>query len=412
MEVVLLGVKEIKSGKTYLYNVEWNRNNQQNKFIEFAFKKNFLLQTVSPYPFENYSSLDEIDETIYEKTLFNVEAKITQEEFDSMKSSGIAYHRFKKRMCRVLSENVEPFQYALDMYKLFGKQLGTYDLTTWVIHQPTRSTSEQLAMEEILTIASKNAKKYDLDLSIDKYIIPYFDKFEELISEGYNLTFGRHGKIEIDDNFEKISNKQLSFLICMERILIRDIIKFNSFTSKRYDLLSDKAKKSFLSCLYDDELKSLRKKGNFDIDNLFKDHLNYQLSDDYFKNYTYFNDDSEEVVYTDIFNFINDENISPYKEHHSPWDYYCCEDCSGYWIGDVYSDEELEGYDLIVDDRLNLLMDLIKNWIPHIEHKSYHLFDKIKTSQLKLFIEELRLNDEDEHVNFFNELIKYRKRQS
>lgn len=189
MELVILAEK--KDGKYRIRNFYPNENKNH---LEVVIGDTVVVPEVSPFPFENFSSINEFIPG-WKPTYLKVDADITQEEWDSMHHAGIKYHRFPNRKATVLGEFKRPFRYARDMLDYFGDALGTYDLTTWVIHEETRTDDEFKAMSSILEQAIseyEECDKYNLDISFDRYMLPYM---EQLVDSGI-VTFGRGGYID------------------------------------------------------------------------------------------------------------------------------------------------------------------------------------------------------------------------
>lgn len=204
MELVILAEK--KEGRYRIRNFYPNENKNH---LEVAIGDTVVVPEVSPFPFENFSSINKFVPG-WKPAYLKVDADITQEEWDSMKSWGIVYHRFPNRKATVLGEFKRPFRYARDMLDYFGDALGTYDLTTWVIHEETRTDDEFEAMSSIIEQAISEYEEdggYDLDISFDKYTLPYMKQLLDL----ENVSFGIGGTTSKDPEILHELSKLVSF---------------------------------------------------------------------------------------------------------------------------------------------------------------------------------------------------------
>lgn len=239
MELVILAEK--KDGKYRIRNFYPNENNNH---LEVAIGDTVVVPEVSPFPFENFSSINNFVPG-WEPSYLKVDADITKEEWDSMHHSGIVYHRFPNRKATILGEFKRPFRYARDMLDYFGDALGTYDLTTWVIHEETRTNDEFKAMSSILEQAISEYEecgKYDLDISFDRYILPYMSQ----LLKSDIVTFGEYGR---NDKSPRLLQRLASFVEPIEffralsRIHMSKEEYFNAWYSSVY---SSDVKKYFL----------------------------------------------------------------------------------------------------------------------------------------------------------------------
>lgn len=239
MELVILAEK--KDGKYRIRNFYPNENKNH---LEVAIGDTVVVPEVSPFPFENFSSINEFVPG-WKPTYLKVDAEITKEEWDSMHHSGIVYHRFPNRKATILGEFKRPFRYARYMLDYFGDALGTYDLTTWVIHEETRTNDEFKAMSSILAQAISEYEEcdtYDLDISFDRYILPYMSQ----LLKSDIVTFGRHGR---NDKSPRLLHRLASFVEPIEffkalsRIHLSKEEYFNAWYSSVY---SSDVKKYFL----------------------------------------------------------------------------------------------------------------------------------------------------------------------
>lgn len=194
-EIVVLAEK--KNGN-YRIRKFYPHHNQTGYGVEF--NKPVVIQA-RPFPFETFSSVYQPNND-WEPCYLIGEIDIKDEKkWNNMQSGGIDYYTFDDAEFTPQKELETPFQYALDQYRQWGDKLGTYNLTTWLIHEQTRSEDEFNAMVNILKIALKKYENtpYTLDISFDKYVIPYmaflWDK---------DVTFGRSGTLDTSDEMLKL----------------------------------------------------------------------------------------------------------------------------------------------------------------------------------------------------------------
>ena len=230
MELVILAEK--KEGRYRIRNFYPNENKNH---LEVAIGDTVVVPEVSPFPFENFSSINNFVPG-WKPAYLKVDADITQEEWDSMHHSGIVYHRFPNRKATILEEFKKPFRYSREMLDYFGDSLGTYYLTTWVIHETTRTNDEYRAMSSILAQAVERAmlSDYDLDISFDRYIIPYM---EQLLAYK-SVSFGRHGSIDKSKGTLRELSGYLEpeeFSLALSKFNLDDKTYFNAWYNSRYD---------------------------------------------------------------------------------------------------------------------------------------------------------------------------------
>lgn len=247
MELVILAEK--KDGKYRIRNFYPNENKNH---LEVAIGDTVIVPEVSPFPFENFSSNNSFVPG-WKPAYLKVDADITQEEWDSMHHSGIMYHRFPNRKATILGEFKRPFKYARDMLDYFGESLGTYDLTTWVIHEETRTNGEFKAMTSIIEQAIKEHEergRYKIDISFDRYVLPYMSQ----LLESDMVTFGRYGRNDISPNLiKRLSTyvEPIEFVKALYRIYLSKEGYFNAWNDAIY---SKEIKKYFLERNYHDWL--------------------------------------------------------------------------------------------------------------------------------------------------------------
>lgn len=379
MKLIILGLKEKKTGAYFVYDVSGQKNHTRLYANEPK-----RIDILSPFPFSNFSSLDVVDERKFEKCYLEVEGELLENEFMSMKSGGIVYYRFNKRSVTLLNEYQDIFQHALQMLKSFGKKLGTHDLTTWVMHNETKNEAEFNAMKEIIlkAVTDQENKAYPLDISVDQYTLVYMDVFREFAKKGRKITFGRYGTND-RDVFKKTKTKfsDETFLYMMQHVRLFDYsyIEHPLFTQDFYeDFIKETAfEEEFFYGLDDKDLLALKNKG-FELDALYA-HF-YRLTLNKFNRYF-------PAYEGDFFRLFSDPDCAPYTKYTSPLDHYCCEDCDGYDIYELYSDEELEGEEVVVDERLQYVRELIGEWGDFLSSESDSLFEKIPNDVLTSFPE-------------------------
>lgn len=391
MKVIILGLKAKKTDSYFVYDVTG-----KNKHLPIRLNETNVIDVLSPFPFSNFSSLDTFDENKFEKCYLEVDAELEDDEFFSMKSSGITYHRFKNRKITFLNEYHDIFQYSLKMLNIFGKNLGTYDLLTWAIHNETKNESEFDAMKKIIfeDVRDKKNKQYPLDISLDIFTITYIDYFRELSEKGYNITFGRYGTSDhqlFENKNSKFSNEAFLYLLQNVSLYRYSFLYHPMFSPHFYEeFIKGKTIEEELFCdIKSKHILALKDKG-FDIDNLYLNIFSSTLKkfDSYFPDYN-----------GDFFKIFSDSNFAPYVKHESPLDYYCCEDCDGYDIYEMYTESELRGVDILVDERLEYIGELIGEWGDFLSPNSYSLFERVPNDILEKF----------PNHNFFNELLCFRR---
>ena len=392
MKLILLGLKEKATGAYFVYDVKG-----EGKHTPIALNETKTVAVLSPFPFSNFSSLDTFNEKRFEKCYLEVDGDLAESEFTSMKSSGIVYFRFANRSVTLLNEFQDIFQYSYDMLKRFGKNLGTYELTTWVMHNETKSEAEYNAMKEILwqAVKKKENKEYPLDISIDVHTLRYMDVFRELSEKGYRITFGRYGTNDRDVfRNHNLTFSDETFFYLLQHVSLYDYSFFvhPKFTPAFYEtyIKGQAAEADLFYHIEETDLALLQAKG-FDIDELYT-HFFYKTSQKLCEHYPEYEGD--------FLRIFSDPDLAPYTKYVSPMDYYCCEDCDGYDIHERYSEEELAGEEILVDERLDYAQQLIGRWADYLSPKCYPLFDRIPDDVLEQFT----------HQAFFKELLASRKK--
>lgn len=378
MEVVLLGVKEIKTGKSYLYDVR-SYENDKLTLIEFEFNKKIHLDVIGIYPFEKFTRFVEIDESIYERTTLMAEVNITKLQYAKLKDDREKHYRFENKPCTILRECDTPFQYSLNMLKRFNKRIYIYQLIHSNLSMETKSEKEQLAMCKILNIYFKKNKH--LSVNLDDKIIPYLDKFKDLNDKGYKIDYDSNHSYVSTEKLNHINESQLKYLLFDTTIYLSNLIKIDTFTMDFYLSLNNELKKDLMYNFNDGRiLEILTKDKKFNIDKLFEDYVYFrENSYEFLDELDYYISQNENAT---IFDYINDESIKSEMLHYSPLDYYCCEDCDGYDIYEEYTDEELEGEYYYKNYRIDILSYFFGEWKDYISPESFSLVNKVRTDQL------------------------------
>lgn len=389
MELVILGLKHKQTDEYLIYDVNNNQGRNPNH-IKVEFGKVYKLPIISPYPFSHFSTLDEDAEywKDYDKSYLLVDSEVSEEEYKSMKSSGVVYHRFKNRDTKIKSEFDKPLQYSLNKLEEFGEQLGTYDLTTWVIHERLISNKEFEYGKKILLagLEDNNSRGYELDISLDDYLLPYLPMLLMKISEGYKITFGRHGRTEI--NKELLNNLNLSvddILMLYNKTTGIEILKHKNLKKEINKLTGEEEDKLYIKLLdkvviFKDTLDLLKSLG-VNISKLFKlsyvNHLSQELK---YLNY------GEDNPYKTIEDYLNDKSIKNYKEVHNHYDYYCCYDCDGYELGE--EDEEESETITIRNNRADVVIDGVERFYPYLTEEDKLVYTQIKDKEIVKLIED------------------------
>ena len=379
MELIILGLKNKKTGAYKVFNVELGHHRQKSlpKHMDVEIGKEYTIKQLAPFPFENFSGIsfdyqEEILES-WDPCYLRVDAELTQDEFDSMKHNGICYYRFKNRKITILSEFTDIFQYTREMIDYFGEQLGTYDATTWIIHSKITSDKERKAMESIIKEASRD--RHGLDITFDLFTAQYLDLFRELSNHGREITFGRYG----GDNCSQEDLDTLEMNLDRWMYGLKNISMYHAhwiehpfFTQAVYDEIRDKHPEDFKQFLqtivsYDsDKSIPLALSKRLNMDGLFKDLLSVYLNDWRHKVDEFFWDDETDPehplagVHT-----LEDFFAMDYPLEHviyDPYEYYCCEDCDGPlpedWQDDITESD--------VDKRLGFILSIILPWDKYI----------------------------------------------
>lgn len=381
-EVIILGLKDKVTGELKVYDVE-NNSGRNAKHTSIEVGKQTGIKVLSPYPFGHFSSLDNSANywKKYNKTYLKVKAELSEDEYKSMKSSGIMYHRFKDREVNLICEVDNPFEVAYDTYKEFGEQLGTYNLVTWVLHDKIRSKKEFEYGKKILWegVKRNNKNGYHLDISLDEYLIPYLEEFFKMEDKGYKITFGRYGSVEISaTQLNKFDLSVTQLIGLYNKTNHNDVLMHKNFSIESVEESEEEEVYKRLTelPLYDEELKILEDSG-FSVDRLFRTYFDTYLK--MILEHERYDDGSEEgVEYKNYYEYLNDSSIKNYIEHNSPYDFYCCYDCDGYYISDMYTEEELEGVKYTRNERADTLYEALGDYKKYVslDHELLKPVDK------------------------------------
>lgn len=376
MKIIILGLREKTTGDYYIFDPDLKRK----KHTKVNFGEKVKIETLAPYPFSYYSSISFLyadNEDEFEKCYLEVESNLSKSEFNGMDSSGIVYYQFDNREVTPLREYKNPLQYALETKKRVKGKYQDWEIVTSLVNHPTIDEDESKAMTELLTIASRSYVKkkgrsnYSMDIKLDRNSIQYLPHLLELTKKGVAVKINTTR--DYGENWKTV-NFSDSFILEILDVwpdLTSDLVyaypKFN-YEFYREHIRGTKRMKPLFNSVYN---KELFVNDHWEIDELFRDFFP-MLEERLTEQLNYFTD--EEKSYVEIF---ADKDFKVRIEHHSPYDYYCCPDCDGYDLCSVYTEEELEGEDTEIDDRINELAQLISEWDPFITEKSKDLFDFI-----------------------------------
>lgn len=376
IDVVLLGLKD-KFGKLSVFNVEGVGRKGDNLSIPVELNVPTKLSIVDPFPFSHFSTLDyDVNTGLigeYTPVYLYAEADLGEEEFLEMKSTGIAYHRFENREVIVRGEFFEPLTYAKTVWDIAGDKLGSYGLTTWVIHSKIHSEAEELAFKAIVEKAVKQAKAYPVDISIYGNLVEKLPYFLDLKLAGGNLTFGVYGSVRVTPeelNKLDLTNRQLYSLITEMRYNV-DYSKIDNFNDKFIASLSKEELLKVSEYLLKNDFEKLVKRG-VDIYPLFAAYFGSRIGSVDDLVYPY---ESYEAM-------LADENYKVSTESHSEYEGYCCEDCDGY----VPDWEHEATWDVIIDERYEIYTYLMGEF-RHVADSSWPELAIFTEEQLSLFRE-------------------------
>lgn len=366
-EYIVLGLKD-KKGKFYLYH------SSLNKTAIIPIKMNESATSVlSVFPFSHFSSLDDDKTKGYHRVYLKVRLvdELSKEQIDGLDSSGLMYHRFSDKEMVLLEEFNTPFQYALEMLDTHEK-LGTYGLTTWLIHEEPKSTLEFDSMTEILNIAlsREEYKKHRFSLSLDKYVLRYVPS---LMTHENNkqVAFGLYGYVNLTkdeianaEQMGSIRAEELTFLI--DKIgLDTALFAHSEFTTELlvdYMSISEYNAYNLISGLDSEDISEMNKVG-INIDKIFEFQYKFHTVGKYHE-YS----DGEYVTVEEL---VSNTNYEPTTETSDPIGGYCCEDCDGYELDYL---DYLDYQEYEVDDQTNILQEIIREWSDNLTEDSAHLF--------------------------------------
>lgn len=362
MNLVVLGLKNKKDGSLHLYDTI----SRKNKHVPVKIGQSIPSCPVSPFPFSNFSSLD-YDKSVFDThspTYLEVEADLSEDEFAQMSSGSIVTYQFPNRMLTVLSEYETPFEYALEQLTIHGKRLGTYDITTWVIHEESRTPKEFEAMCQILEISiNEHAKtEYMLDLSLDRHVLNYLEFLIKFPKNAY--TFGRYGHNSITkEDIQSVTLSDEALLMLLEKTYLTEVLvhhpHFDVTFYRDHIQTNQTLEQHVLDLLCNDKLKAFSAI-SFDMDYLFSRFYVYKIE----------NGMPGYSEYDTMFDLVSDVNYKSIKKTYNPYEYYCCPDCDGYEL-----DSEDEPYDYFVDEQVNWLSELIRDWDGYLSTRSTRLFN-------------------------------------
>lgn len=361
MKLVILGLKNKQDGSLHLYDVVSRRKNaipvQAGDVLDNG--------PVAPFPFQIFSSLD-YNEPIFEThepTYLLVNASLTPNEWESMHSGAQYSYHFDEKRIEVLAEFDTPFQYALEQLNEHGERLGTYNLTTWLIHESAKTDDEFEAMCAIIDAAMAHYadKPYKLDLSLDKHVLTYLDHLLTFPRDSY--TFGQYGYNELTiDEVKRADLSDEGLLTLLEKTRLAHVLVhhplFNMDFYKRYIQPNEFLESHLVYYFSKEDLQSWANSG-FDMAFLFERHYRHQMA----------SKQPEYSDYPNMYALVKDENYTPVTQTHDPYDYYCCSDCEGYEL-----DSDEVAYDYLVDEQVNLLSELLQGWEPFLPNKVTALF--------------------------------------
>lgn len=391
MRLIILGLKNKETGEYMVYDVE-NRRKPKHQPIKIG--ETLTVSCLAPFPFEHYSSISfDYQEkllTEWSPCYLEIEGELSEQEFKGMKSSGIAYYRFPKRKITLISEFEDIFQYSLEVYKKMKSRIGLNSFTTWIIHNETKSEDEKTAMSTLIKYAmnSNKNKKYGTDFSLDKYVLPYIHLLLDYKSKGYNVTFGRHGYVDLSqDELNSIELTPSELLLMIQEITLRAKVSFFEhpiFTQDFYDntLSTSESFVAVFNSIYNEHDVNMIS-ARIDVETMLKDVLDKKLPQ--FDEST--NWDMEGVTFKEACTRTD----YPVQEiEHSPYDYYCCQDCDGYELSVDESDFWVE----YKDNRVDLILEVLnQHWAKCLPDRGRSIFDFVPDSLWRKVEEALRHED-------------------
>lgn len=394
MEIVILGLKHSVTGEYMFLDVESRRNNN----VRANVGEEVVLDTLAPYPYQYFSTLifdsraDLAKE--WDGVYLRVDAEITEEEYSKMNTTGIMYYRFDNRKVTFIREETEPLTYALEKYLKFPKEIGGYNVSTWITNEPARSERELESLRGLISACINDYKKTSYSASFQIYgthdqRLPII---LDLISKGEKVELNSMSRYDREprkfgtraDNLRQEDLVQM--IISSPTHWAQVAISHKSFTPStwRNYIVGTENELAFLNSIYDDELKILSDKG-FPMGELLLRLIT--IREEFMLesiNWVY----GESKEKSSIREALEDENYPTREETHSPWDYYCCEECEGYNIHDVYTDEELEPRITVIDDRVTTLATLMNPWSKYLTKDDGYIVDFIPKGKYDLFKEE------------------------
>lgn len=406
MELIILGLKNKTTGAYKVYNVNgrYSDNSEMPVHPDVKLGQSITLETLAPFPFQHYSSLsfDYQKEILdaWEPCYLKVDGQLSNEEFKSMKSSGIMYYRFKDRKITFIDEFFDIFQYTKSMIDLFKDQLGTYNATTWIIHNDTKTSDERKAMKAILLQASNEREGLDLSFTVE--LVPYL-KFLKSITTNQkskfhnnNITYGRYGSNKISqDDIDAIDLDLDTWFYAFKHISVYPAswLKHPMITQDFYDDLKLNHPTYFNELLkylvegYSDKYALVDR---IDMDKVFKDSLPIYTEDWHHKIDEWFLDDETDPEHP-LAGVKTLEELFAMEyplEHvvYDPYEYYCCEEHDGP-LPDNWEDD-IKEYD--VDRRMEFILTIIKPWDKYITNHGRAAMPFISDDRFKEVVEGLK----------------------
>ena len=406
MELIILGLKHKETGAYKAFNAECGWRNQTHPPKQFDIKvgETITINQLAPFPFQHFSSLSfDYQDYLLEDwapCYLKVDGELSQHEFDSMRSAGIMYYRFADRKITLIEEFFDIFQYTKEMIEYFGKALGTYNATTWIIHSEIRNEAERDAMKAILKQASQ--ERGGLDISPDKYTMEYLDYLMELTGVDKfgkpTISFGHYGTTDLSqEEVNAIPLNMDSWLYAFKNITLWHASWFSHpfFTQEVFLKYRDERPDDFDDIMARFNWGVNGMKGILDhVDaDLFFEHYVAEATKDWrHKIDDYFYDDETDPdhplagVHTLEEFFAMDYPLDHVV--YDPFEGYCCEDCDGP-LPDDYEDA-VEEYD--VDNRMRYITAIIRPWDKYITNHGRAALPFISDERFAEIVKELENN--------------------
>ena len=381
--MVILGMKSKENGSIKVYD-EFSVGTRK-QHTDISLNETLTVGGLGVFPHANFSRLDYAAPAFegFNPTYLWVDADITEEEMKNMRGGDKSTYSFKDRKVTFLSEFEKPFEYGLQQLKKYGDSVGTYNLTTWIIHEEARTPKEFECMCEILHLAIEHYENtpHTLDLSLDKYVLKYIDFLKDY-KEG-SFTFGKYGSIDLTKEEIKQSDISLEGYIRLLKTVpyhYHVLVHHPYFNLEFYKEVVEKDptfESNVVAGFYDRVIPELNDIG-FDMDYLFSRIYQYKL-----QQYCY------EDAYNSIRDLVLDMEYKPVTKTYDPYDDYCCEECDGYMLN-------AEPYDYVEDLQVEFLYGLVEDWKEFLSEKSAPLF---KDWNKDIFVRYLKEYPDDKFVS-------------